>query len=228
VIDNTARPHHSVAVPDPHPSLSLVAVRDHRERAIQLLTDSFANDLISIEEFERRLGRLHAAGGLAEVDAVVADLRPAPAGAASTSLAPLRVDAALTAPRRRVTSLFGNVERRGAWTVPAELEARAVFGHVELDFRDARFSAATTELDVRVVFGALEIIVPPQLAVECEGSSIFGSVENYGGGAVADPDRPLLRVRGTAVFGSVEVHTRLPGESAADAWRRHKRALRRA
>jgi len=64
--------------------------------------------------------------------------------------------------------------------------------------------------------------------VECEGSSIFGSVENYGGGAVADPDRPLLRVRGTAVFGSVEVHTRLPGESAADAWRRHKRALRRA
>ena len=171
MIDNTARPHHSVAVPDPHPSLSLVAVRDHRERAIQLLTDSFANDLISIEEFERRLGRLHAAGGLAEVDAVVADLRPAPAGAASTSLAPLRVDAALTAPRRRVTSLFGNVERRGAWTVPAELEARAVFGHVELDFRDARFSAATTELDVRVVFGALEIIVPPQLAVECEGSS---------------------------------------------------------
>ena len=218
---------YSVAVPEPHPSFSLVAVRDQRERAIQLLTDSFAGDLITVEEFEQRLGRLHAAAGLAEIDAVVADLRPAPTGAPTTALAPLRIDAALTAPRRRVMSVFGSVERRGAWTVPAALDARAVFGNVELDFREARFTAATTELEVRVVFGNLEIIVPPQLAVECEGNSIFGNIESFGGGAIADPERPLLRVRGTAVFGNVEVHTRLPGESAAEAHRRQKRARRR-
>jgi hypothetical protein len=208
------------------PSTS-IAVRDRRERAIQLLSDSFATDVIALEEFEERLTRLHAAASLAEVDAVVADLEPPPAGATTTALAPLRVDAALAVPRKKVMSVFGSVERRGAWTVPAALDARAVFGSVELDFREARFSAAITELEVRVVFGSLEIIVPPQLAVECEGTGVFGSIESFGGGAVADPERPLLRVRGAAVFGSVEVHARRPGESAGDARRRQARARRR-
>jgi hypothetical protein len=211
-------------VPERESPSSLIVVRDRRERAIQLLSDSFAMDVIALEEFEQRLTRLHAAAGLAEVEAVVADLRPPPAGATTTALAPLRVDAALAVPRKKVMSVFGSVERRGAWTVPAALDARAVFGSVELDFREARFSAAITELEVRVVFGSLEIIVPPQLAVECEGTGIFGSIESFGGGAVADPERPLLRVRGAAVFGSVEVHARLPGESAADARRRQARA----
>jgi hypothetical protein len=83
-----------------------------------------------------------------------------------------------------------------------------------------------TELDARVLFGNLEIIVPPQLAVECEGSSVLGNVENHGTGAVSDPDRPLLRIHGLAVLGNVEVHTRLPGESAMDAHRRGKRERR--
>ncbi len=68
--------------------------------------------------------------------------------------------------------------------------------------------------------------MPPQLAVECEGSSVLGNVENHGTGAVSDPDRPLLRIRGLAVLGNVEVHTRLPGESPMDAHRRRKRERR--
>jgi hypothetical protein len=40
---------------------------------------------------------------------------------------------------------------------------------------------------------------------------------------VADPDRPILRVRGSAIFGNVEVQTRLPGETERDAHRRRRR-----
>jgi hypothetical protein len=106
------------------------------------------------------------------------------------------------------------------------MEIRVTFGNVELDFRDARFTAPVTDLVARVVFGNLEVIVPPQLAVDCEGSSVLGNIESHGAGAVGDPDRPLLRIRGMAIFGNIEVHTRLPGQSEREArGRRRSREL---
>lgn len=205
---------------------SLVAVRARREELIQLLSDSFANDLIDLDEFESRLSRAHAAETIAALDALAADLVPLPPSSPSVALAPLKIETALTAPTKRIRSLFGNVERRGAWVVPGALGVKATFGNVELDFRDARFSTPVTEIDARVLFGNLEIIVPPHLAVQCEGSSVFGNIESHGASAVADPDRPVLRILGSAVFGNIEVQARLPGESASDAHRRQKRALK--
>ena len=207
---------------EPGTPVSLVAVRDRREQAIQRLSDTFVADLLSMEEFEERLGRVHAATTIAELDVVVADLEPLPSGVASTALATLTVNSGLAPAIKRIRSVFGNVARRGGWVVPAQIQVAATFGNLELEFRDARFTAEVTEIDARVVFGNLEIIVPPQLAVDCEGSSVLGNIESHGTGAVADPGRPLLRIRGYAVLGNVEVHTRLPGESEGDARRRGK------
>jgi hypothetical protein len=208
---------------EPGALVSLVAVRDRREQAIQRLSDTFVADLLTVEEFEERLGRVHAATTIAELDVVVADLEPLPSGVGSTALAPLAVNPGLAPAIKRIRSVFGNVARRGGWVVPAKIQVAATFGNLELDFRDARFTADVTEIDARVVFGNLEIIVPPQLAVDCEGSSVLGNIESHGTGAVADPGRPLLRIRGYAVLGNVEVHTRLPGESETDASGRRKR-----
>lgn len=212
-------------MPDPGPG-QLIALRDGRERAIQRLSDSFVADLLSVEQFEERLARVHAAGALAEVEAQVADLQPTPAGAGSTALVPLAVNPGLAPSSTRLRALLGNVERRGSWVVPARLEIRVTFGNVELDFREARFTAPVTELEASVLFGNLEVLVPPQLAVDCEGSSVLGNVESHGAGAIGDPDRPLLRIRGRAVLGNIEVHTRLPGESARDWARRQRREAR--
>jgi len=206
-------------------SSSLVALRDRREAAIQQLADSFAADLLTMDQFDERVARAHAAATLAELDALVADLPP-PAGAKSTALVPLSVEPSLKEPPKRFRAWFGNLERHGAWVVLAELTVSPVFGSSVLDFREARFAAKTITLHATVIFGALEVIVPPQLAVECEGTSIFASIESHGG-AIADPDRPLLRIIGTALFGNIEVSTRLPGESASDA-RRRRRQERKA
>jgi hypothetical protein len=211
---------------DGSPPVSLIALRDRRDKAIQQLTDGFVADLLTVEAFEERLSRVHAASSLAQLEAVVADLAPLPPGAASTALVPLTVNPVLAPTTKRIRSLFGNVERRGGWVVPARMEVKATFANVELDFRDARFTAAVIELDARVVFGNLEIIVPPQLAVDCEGSSVLGNIESQGSVAIADPDRPVLRIRGYAVLGNIEVHTRLPGESARSWAKRRAREAR--
>ena len=205
---------------------ALVALRDRREAVIQVLTDSFANDIIDLDTFDERTLRAHQATTVAALDALVVDLEPLPSDARRAPLARVNVDAAIARPRRKnLVAVFSNVERRGAWVVPPALRAQAVFGNVELDFRDASFAPGVTELDLMVVFGNVEIIVPANLAVECEGLAVFASFE-HAGTAVHDPDRPLLRIRGSAVFGSVEVSTRLPGESARDAHRRQRRHRR--
>ena len=209
------------------PKTALVALRDRREAVIQVLTDSFANDLLDVDAFDERLARAHLADTVAALEALVADLAPLPDGAAHTALAPLddaRPAPVARAPRGRVTAVFSSIERRGRWVVPPATRAVSVFGSAELDFREASFAEGVTELHVRAVFGNIEIIVPPQLAVECEGAALFGSFEQ-GASAVADPGRPLLRIRGSAIFGNVEVSTRLPGENERDARRRERKAL---
>ncbi len=74
-------------------SSSLVALRDRREAAIQQLADSFAADLLTMDQFDERVARAHGATTVAELDALVADLPP-PAGAKSTALVPLTVEPA--------------------------------------------------------------------------------------------------------------------------------------
>jgi len=200
---------------------ALVALRDRREAVIQTLADSFANDVLDVDTLEDRLARAHAAGTVAELDALVVDLEALPAEARRVALDKLSVGAVPDQPRT-ISAIFSSVERRGAWQVPSALKARSVFGNTELDFRAAQFAAGVTELCVRAVFGNVEIVVPPHLAVEVEGSAVFGNFEQ-GAHPVADPERPLLRIVGSAVFGNVEVRTMLPGETEADAARRRKR-----
>jgi hypothetical protein len=206
------------AAPSP---TALIAVRDRREAVIQRLSDSFATDLLDVDEFEDRLSRAHAAHTIAALDALLDGLAPLPAAATSTAMVPLSVHTGLSIPRENIRATFGNIERHGAWAVPAALSARATFGNVVLDFREARFTAGVTELDAHAAFGNLEILVPPQLAVDCQGGSLFGNFESHGvNTSVPDPERPLLRIRGRAVFGNIEVHARLPGETERAAQRR--------
>jgi hypothetical protein len=185
---------------------SLVALRDRREQVIQLLSAAYAEDVIEMAAFEDRLSRAHAAADLVTLDALIADLG---VPVAETALVPVVRNDAMVPAGQRVLAVFSSIERRGAWRVPRQMNVSAVLGSIELDFRDAQLEPGVTELHVRATFGSVEITVPPQLAVACEGTAIFGSFEHRAG-AAPDPDRPLLRIVGTAVFGSVEVRVRLP------------------
>jgi len=68
------------------------------------------------------------------------------------------------------------------------------------------------------VFGSIEIIVPPNLAVESAGASILGSFEGIQRvPRDPDPDLPILRVQGRAILGSIEVRTEVSESRKARA-----------
>ena len=188
-----------------------------RDRIIERLSTGFADGAIDTDEFERRVTVVHRSESAAEIEALVHDLPPGKTPPAPVTRA--LVPAAQARPHARTVSVFGSVTRRGNWTVPRKLEVRAIFGSVELDFREAQLPAGVIELHVRSTFGSIEITVPPHLAIEAEGSAIFGSFDHVSRvPGQAAPDAPVLRVIGTSIFGSVEIHMRLPGEQPG--WRR--------
>ena len=203
---------------------NLVALRDAREKIIARLTDHFAKDDLDMEEFERRLTVAHRAESVAELDRLVADLpateAPTTALARAPKPAPI-VPASSVVDRRTMVAIMGGFQRNGAWTTPRHLRIFCFWGGAELDFREARLPEGTTEVSVFAMMGGVQIIVPPGLAVEMDGTAIMGGFEHMERApAEPDPDRPLLRVRGFVMMGGVSVQTRLPGETERDARRR--------
>jgi len=202
---------------------ALARVHDARERAIAALSDAFANDALDVDEFERRVTRAHVTESVEEITALTGDLP-----AATTELRPATVALAPAAPGGEVApetvyAIFGGVDRRGSWTVPRRWRVVATFGGAQLDLREARFPTGVIDLEVRAVFGGVQIIVPPGLAVEVHGTAIMGGFQNVNRApAHPDPDAPLLRIRGLAFMGGVDITMRLPGENDRQAHRRRR------
>lgn len=205
--------------PSPHEQRKLHA---ERERLIAGLSDRFSAGDLEIDDFERRLDDLHRATSLTELHAAAPDLWVAPEANAVPQTSTALVPAEAAPSQKKVLAIFGSSERHGTWTVPRRLTIAAVFGNIQLDFREARLPTGVVDVEVRAVFGNVEIFVPPQLAVETEGAGVFGNFEHMERApAVPDPQAPLLRITGVSVFGNIEIVTRLAG--AAEGKRRRHR-----
>lgn len=216
------------AQPDPAAVVSRPAMRDATEAAREQLAGAFAEDLLDADELDDRLERLEYARGPQTVGALVADLAPEPAALVPQTPPVSNVPAVIdTKSTGRVSAIFSGTKRAGQW-LPARInKAVAIFGSVDLDFREVDFPAGVTTVEVQAVFGSVDIFVPPHVRVEFEADAVFGSAEQDDPSQAPDEDAPILRVTGFAFMGSVEVHERLSGEGAVGAWRR-RRAMKKA
>jgi hypothetical protein len=226
------------------PASSLLALGDARERVISELSDAFARERIELDVFEHRLTLAHRARSLDELERLVVDLdpsltQPLAREPCATALVParaarpaVRADEMLPAVRSEETLLafLGGLQRRGTWSVPRHLRVVACMGGVELDFREAQLAPGITDVTAWAAMGGVQIVVPPQLAVEVGGVAILGGFDQGrrlpATTEVLDPARPRLRVSGVALMGGVSVETRLPGESPRQARRRRRRERR--
>jgi hypothetical protein len=210
---------------------ALVALRERREEVISLLTEQFSRDTLDLDELERRLDLAHRADTVIALDALVTDL--AASGAQRTTAVTVpgagrAVDETALArwpARKRMTAVFGGIEKHGPWVCPRNVQIVAVFGGAEIDLREAELAPGVTELKIVAVFGGVELTVPPWLSVEVDDTTaILGGFEEIHRAPLSpEADRRVLRISGTAVLGGVEIQTRLPGESKREARRRTKR-----
>lgn len=182
-----------------------------REESRALLVEGYAQDWIDQSEFDRRLDRLEDASTIDELRALTVDVRPI----ATTALVPVMQE-------ERIPVLFGSVERRGAWQLAPRTRMQVTFGSAVLDLREAALPAGVTELEleVTVVFGSLELIVPPGWRIDNRCRAILAAVED-GPGGTASSEQPMLRLTGRVVFGNLEVQVRpLDADNAVHGLRR--------
>ena len=179
-----------------------------RERVVDLLQLRFADDNLSLEEFERRVAVAYQAKTSEELNQLVVDLLPdTPVGEVSKSA--------------RISAILSSNERNGPMSLPRHLEIVAILGNVELDLTDSTFAAGVTEIAVSVVLGNVEITVPFGVRVECAGNALLGNFEYNAATIVGYPtdDARVVRITGHAAIGSVEISAapsrtlRLSGDS---------------
>ncbi len=166
---------------------------------------------MTVEQLDERLELAESARDLPELHVLTADL-PAIVGDphAPTGLeVPARQVPAVARPddSTTVVAVFGGSQRTGLWNPPAHVRSVAVFGGVDLDFRQAELAPGSlTHVHCFATFGGVSICVPPTVNLVTQGLGIFGGFA--GKNRQVDPAAPTVKVTGLAVFGGVDVRVK--------------------
>jgi Domain of unknown function (DUF1707)/Cell wall-active antibiotics response 4TMS YvqF len=170
-----------------------------RERTLERLRDAAGEGRLSLEELSERIDAATGAVTREQLATLTTDL---PAALP-----------AMVGPDRGF-GLF-DLKRSGAWIVPASSRWRPIFGTVVLDLRAARITAPVVTLDVRAIFGGIDLLVPEGVGVELRARTLLGSVKHEGGEPPA-PGAPLVVLTGRTVFGAIRVRHKRLWEKVAD------------
>jgi hypothetical protein len=205
-----------------------------RQVTIDALCEHFANDAMTVEEFERRVDTAHTAATVDELRELLRDLPggglPAVVGEGAGRGAGQGYALARPGDVRDSgysVAILGGSRRVGRWSPARSNAAIAFCGGVELDFREAVMPPGVTEVKIFAMWGGVEVIVPPGMNVECHGVGIMGGFDHAPETATAaDPTAPTLRITGVAIMGGVDVTVRHLGESGRDARRRRRQERR--
>ncbi len=198
--------------PEPARNPPLRASDRDREQVAALLQHAMSEGRITVAELETRLDSVYAAKTLVELEPVTRDLP----GHSLSLLKPSSVAVPQDSPvmsyspggpaTGNVVGVMSGGIRKGQWTAPAHLNAVAIMGGVELDFTHAQLTGRETVIMAVAIMGGVEITVPEGITVHVEGIGIMGGFndgvrQNYG------PDAPVLRIKGVAIMGGVDVQT---------------------
>lgn len=202
-----------------------------RQETVDALCQAFAEDRLDLSDFERRVELAHRAATTEELQTLLSDLPrakelparreartvPAPGSRSKWGLA----DPSAVPDQNVVMGVLGGGVRKGAWRPARFNYAVAIWGGVELDFRES-ILPPLTEVRCFAMMGGIELIVPPDVIVDTSGIGILGGFDHGAAEQRAPEGAPVIRITGLAFLGGVDVHVREPGESAKEAKRRQR------
>jgi cell wall-active antibiotic response 4TMS protein YvqF len=121
---------------------------------------------------------------------------------------------AAATPMRGIVAILGDSRKEGRWVVPRHVRALSILGSAKVDLRDAILQFRETVIEAQAVLADIQIIVPPDVRVECDGDALLGSFtinerKRRGAGTAPLPaDAPVVRVSGSAYLASVTIKVR--------------------
>lgn len=138
-----------------------------REHVGELLQRAVGQGKLTIVEFTERMDAAMAARTRGELNAVLADLP----GFILTHPASQDV--------LELSHHFGELNRRGPWTVPARVRLVGYFGSTLLDFTEAVFSGPAVSLELDKTGGSTTIVIPDGATVNTDRLRVtMGSIKD--------------------------------------------------
>jgi hypothetical protein len=183
----------------------LPVTQTDREAAVAALQRTAGDGRLPLQDFSERVGIALAAETPDQLDAATAGLAVG---------SPDR-------PARTVWSIvtfFGSRRQAGRWRLPAALRARALFGDIHLDLRQAVIDSDVAEISATTLFGNVCVDVPEGVEVELTGFDVLGDRELRLAPVTPRPGAPLIRIRAHALAGDVYVRTPADGEQPPSWW----------
>lgn len=107
---------------------------------------------------------------------------------------------------KRIAAWWKTEKCEGEWIVPRELRGFACQGGIELDLTHARMGSGISNMELNCFMANIEVTVPADIHVECDGDEMLGSFEvKRIADAAPAPGAPTLRISGTAYLGSIKI-----------------------
>ena len=188
-----------------------------REQLIDTLTNHFALEHVSMDEFENRVDQINKARNHMAMALIIADLPELPrhnmpniapsaqsAALAASGLGGYSLNTGAVSPQDQLFCLFSGQERKGVWKPARRTNALCIFGGADIDLSRAQIPPDGLHISALAIFGGLDIIVPRGVRVQVKGMGVFGGFDNSCDEG-ENPDAPLVVVEGLAVFGGVDV-----------------------
>ena len=186
-----------------------------RHQVSELLREAAGEGRLDIEELDERLEAAYRAKTYGDLVPLTADL---PLGAPQDSPATAPLASVPGGPAIRYDSsvaILGGTSRRGLWEVGPIHTAFALMGGVDIDLRQARFTARETVIRAYGIWSGIDIYVNAYTRVIVDGVGIMGGFDQARDKVTPElrPDSPLVRVSGFALMAGVTVQRRpMPGE----------------
>jgi Domain of unknown function (DUF1707) len=184
-----------------------------RHQVAEVLRQAAGEGRIDLEELDERLDATFSAKTYADLVPITADL-PATGQKAMPVQRPAGHVVAGPAYQSSF-AMMSETKRSGRWQVGASHSSFALMGSVVLDLRQAIFAAPEIIINASTLMGSVEVIVNPSTLVVSEGHGFMGDFSESRSRTPleATPDSPVVRVRGLAIMGAVNIKRKpLPGE----------------
>lgn len=172
----------------PQEDTSPLPSKDDRETALQRLQEAYADERISHQEMDERLGRVLTAKTQSELAEALASLPEEHAGTVST-----------------IGAAVGRIQRRGAWRVPRTLKVESAYGRVRLDLSRAVIEHPVVDIELQLGTGGARITVPRDAVVDVEGLRTGLKDLRYRARQPSGPGGPRIRITGTMGTGRLKI-----------------------
>lgn len=186
-----------------------------RDRVAERLREALAEGRLTPEEHADRIDAVYQAKTVGDLVPLTSDLpesgsTSAEGGSSSgltVSSEAARSLAEQSKGQESIVAVFSGSDRKGRWLVEPHTNVSVLFGGVDLDFREAVLTQREVVVQCAVIFGGLDITVPPGVRIVNDVNAIFGGTD-VKGAEQADLTAPTLRLTGTCLFGGISVRAK--------------------